>query len=127
MTGIRDDLPVMEFKNGVELCEWLTQNHSTSPGIWLRVFNKRSKVASVTFEELLDEGLCFGWSESMRRTYDDVSYLQRFTPRKTRGTASKRNLDRVDQLVHSGRMTDYGLLALGMKGLQPILDKHQHK
>jgi uncharacterized protein YdeI (YjbR/CyaY-like superfamily) len=109
-----DNLPVMEFKNGDELREWLTENHSTSPGIWIRVFNKRSKMASVSFEELLDEGLCFGWSESMRRAYDDVSYLQRFTPRKTRGTMSQRNLNHVDALMASNLMTEAGLRALGI-------------
>ncbi len=111
-----DDLPVMEFKNGVDLREWLTKNHSTSPGIWIRVFNKQSGEESVTFEELLDEGLCFGWSESMRRGYDEISYLQRFTPRKTRGTTSKRNLDRVKILLAANRMTKAGLLALGITG-----------
>lgn len=115
MTGIQDDLPVLAFKNGAELREWLTQNHSISKGIWIRVFNKRSKVESVTFEELLDEGLCFGWSESMRRKHDDVSYLQRFTPRKSRGTISKRNLDRVKVLISFGRMTGDGFIALGIK------------
>ena len=112
MTDLQDDLPVLSFKNGAELREWLTQNHSSSQGIWIRVFNKRSKLESVTFEELLDEGLCFGWSESLRRKYDEVSYLQRFTPRKTKGTTSKRNLDRVKILVSLGRMTEDGLSAL---------------
>ena len=109
-----DDLPVMEFKNGADLREWLTKNHSTSPGIWIRVSHKRSKVESVTFKELLDEGLCFGWSESMRRGYDEVSCLQRFTPRKTKGTASARNLEHVQSLIANGRMTEYGLNVLGI-------------
>lgn len=114
MTGMPDDLPVMEFKSGEELRGWLTRNYTTSQGIWIRVFNKRSKMPSVTFEELLDEGLCFGWSESMRRKQDDVSYLQRFTPRKTIGTASKRNLDRVQILITRGKMTQQGLHILGI-------------
>jgi len=109
-----DDLPVVEFKSGVDLREWLTLNHSTSAGIWIRVFNKRSGVDSVTFEELLDEGLCFGWSESMRRKYDDVSYLQRFTPRKAKGTTSTRNLERVKILALIGRMTEEGFTVLGV-------------
>ncbi len=110
-----DDLPVMEFKNGADLREWLTKNHSTSPGIWIRVSHKLSKVESVTFKELLDEGLCFGWSESMRRGYDEVSCLQRFTPRKTKGTATARNIEHVRGLISAERMTDQGLLALGLE------------
>jgi uncharacterized protein YdeI (YjbR/CyaY-like superfamily) len=109
-----DDLPVMEFKSGAELREWLTKYHSTSQGIWIRVFNKRSKIPSVTFEELLDEGLCFGWSESMRRKQDAVSYLQRFTPRKTKGTASRRNQEHARSLIANGRMTEYGLNVLSI-------------
>jgi len=119
VTGLPDDLPVLEFKSGVELREWLTLNHSTSAGIWIRVFKKRSGVESVTFEELLDDGLCFGWSESMRRAYDDLSYLQRFTPRKTKGTASRRNQEHIRTLITNGRMTDYELNALGIQ--QPDL------
>jgi hypothetical protein len=59
------------------------------------------------------EGLCVGWSESSRRSYDGTSYLQRFTPRKTIGTQSKRNLERARILVRAGRMTSAGLKALG--------------
>jgi uncharacterized protein YdeI (YjbR/CyaY-like superfamily) len=70
----------------------------------------------VTFEDLLDEGLCFGWSESNRLSYDDVSYLQRFTPRKTKGMMSARNLRHVERLIAEGRMTEHRLVALGLAG-----------
>ena len=68
---------------------------------------------SVTFSDLLDEGLCFGWSESKRRKGEDGFYLQQFTPRKTVGTQSRRNRTRVKQLIKEGRMTKAGLKALG--------------
>jgi uncharacterized protein YdeI (YjbR/CyaY-like superfamily) len=109
-----NDLPIMTFETGISLRSWLLDHHDASEGIWVRVFSKRSAVQSVTFEELLDEGLCFGWSESMRRKYDQNSYLQRFTPRKTVGTQSRRNLDRVSILINDGRMTTAGYKALGM-------------
>jgi uncharacterized protein YdeI (YjbR/CyaY-like superfamily) len=80
--------------------------------MWVRIYKKDSGVASVAFEEVLDEGLCFGWSESMRRKGDQRSYLQRFTPRRTWGTTSKRNRARIDRLIKEGRMTPYGMKAL---------------
>ncbi len=110
-----DELPVLTFASAVELREWLEDNHSTSGGIWVRIYTRRSGLPSVTFDELLDEGLCFGWSESMRRKYDRESYLQRFTPRKASGTQSKRNLDRAQTLIINGKMTLNGMRALGME------------
>lgn len=113
MTTTPDDLPMMTFVSAIELRTWLEHQHTTSSGIWLRIFKKQSSVPSVSFTEVLDAGLCFGWSESNRRAYDADSYLQRFTPRKTVGTQSQRNLERVRVLIAEGRMTPAGLRALG--------------
>ena len=109
-----DELPILAFVSATELRDWLESQHVKSRGMWLRVFKKNSGVPSVSFEDVLDEGLCFGWSESSRRSYDNVSYLQRFTPRKTQGTQSKRNAERVHVLIKEGRMTQTGLRALGL-------------
>lgn len=87
------ELPILSFKSSKELREWLMENHALSPGIWLRIYKKNSGVKSVTFDEILDEGLSFGWSESKRIKDDEISYLQRFTPRHTIGTTFKRNLE----------------------------------
>jgi uncharacterized protein YdeI (YjbR/CyaY-like superfamily) len=111
---MENELPILTFEYDNELRAWLVENHSVSKGIWVRIFSKHSTIPSLTFEELLDEGLCFGWSESTRRKYDQDSYLQRFTPRKTVGTKSRRNLERVRELMKDGRMTSSGLQALGM-------------
>lgn len=110
-----DNLPILEFESSDNLRTWLEKHHNSSEGIWLRIYKKHSGFRSVTFEQVLDEGLCFGWSESMRRGYDEISYLQRFTPRKSRGTQSARNLARAKALVEAGKMKPAGLLALGLK------------
>jgi len=107
-----ENLPILEFETSDELHAWLEDHHDTSEGIWLRIFKKRSGNRSVTFEQVLDEGLCFGWSESMRRRYDDESYLQKFTPRKAVGTRSARNLARAKLLIEKGKMKPSGLIAL---------------
>lgn len=109
-----ENLPILEFTSAADLRSWLAENHASSTGIWLRIYKKNSGVTSVAFEQVLDEGLCFGWSESKRRSYDKVSYLQKFTPRKTRGTTSQRNLTRAKALIDQGKMQDTGLKALGL-------------
>src|SRR5262245_36262789 len=106
------ELPIREFSSSDELRAWLKKHHASSTGMWVRIYKKDSGVASVTFEEVLDEGLCFGWSESLRRKGDQRSYLQRFTPRRKRGTTSKRNRERSDRLIREKRMTTFGMIAL---------------
>ena len=106
------ELPVLAFKSADELRAWLMKNHRTSDGIWVQLYKKASGVPSVTFEQVLDEGLCFGWSESSRRKADSQSYLQRFTPRRTRGTTSPRNREHLARLIREGRMTSFGLAVL---------------
>jgi hypothetical protein len=103
------ELPIIEFKTQTELRTWLINHHAISCGAWVRVFKKFVAMPSVTFEQLLDEGLCFGWSESNRLSYDEISYLQKFTPRKTNGTTSERNRKQIQALIESGQMTQSGL------------------
>lgn len=106
------ELPILDFKNQADLRTWLEANHLNSIGAWVRLYKKSSGMPTVTFEELLDEGLCFGWSESTRRSYDEKSYLQKFTPRKTKGTISERNRRHVEKLIDLGKMTQAGLDAM---------------
>jgi uncharacterized protein YdeI (YjbR/CyaY-like superfamily) len=115
-----DGLPIHEFRTAAELRAWLQDHHDSSGGVWLRIYKKNANVRSVTFEEILDEGLCFGWSESKRLKYDGESYLQRFTPRKTVGTCSPRNLARAWLLVQKGKMKPSGLRALGIDWVNPL-------
>jgi uncharacterized protein YdeI (YjbR/CyaY-like superfamily) len=89
---------------------------SRRPGLWVRIFDSRSRVPSITFEDLLEQGLCFGWSESKRMRGDETFYLQRFTPRRRRGTTSDRNRRLVQRLLAEGEMTDSGFEALGIDG-----------
>jgi uncharacterized protein YdeI (YjbR/CyaY-like superfamily) len=107
------ELPALSFESATSLRSWLILNHVESDGIWLKIFKKNSGIPSVTFEEVLDEGLCFGWSESLRRKGDDQYYLQRFTPRRIKGTTSERNREHVRRLIREHKMTPSGLLSLG--------------
>ncbi len=115
---MKDDLPVMSFEDGSTLRDWLALHHRESSGLWVRIFNSRARVPSVTFEDLLEQGLCFGWSESKRIRGDETFYLQRFTPRRRPGTTSDRNRKLVQRLLAEGKMTESGLEALdiGLRG-----------
>jgi uncharacterized protein YdeI (YjbR/CyaY-like superfamily) len=106
------EFPVKSFENRAILRAWLEENHAASAGIYVRIYKLRSGVQSVTFEEVLDEGLCFGWSENKRLPGDERSYLQRFTPRKGKGTTSARNVEHARRLIAQGLMKPAGLRAL---------------
>lgn len=109
---MENNLPIRSFRDTKELRLWMEQNSTTSRGLRVRLYKAKAKVASISFHDLLEEGLCFGWSESKRHPYDEVSYLQLFAPRKTNGTTSARNRLLVDKLIKEGRMTDKGLSVL---------------
>jgi uncharacterized protein YdeI (YjbR/CyaY-like superfamily) len=111
--GMNSELPIIAFKNRQLLRNWLIDNSTVSHGIYVRIYKKHSGIDTVTFEEVLDEGLCFGWSENKRLPYDKVSYLQRFTPRTAKGTSSARDIAHAKQLLAEGLMTPQGLAALG--------------
>lgn len=109
-----EGIPVMSFKDQATLELWLSQHHTDTSGIWVRIYRKHCDEQSVSFEDVLTAGLIWGWSESLRHSFDDISYLQRFAPRKKIGTLSPRNLKIVKQLLAQNRMQPAGLAALGM-------------
>lgn len=108
-----DELEVVSFPTVEQLWSWLELHHATHPGVWVQLQKAASGVPSVGFHDLLEAGIAYGWSESTRRAHDAESYLQKFTPRRTRGTASHRNVAIADRLEAEGRMTPAGRQALG--------------
>ncbi|MGC3952956.1 MAG: hypothetical protein QM804_01670 [Propionicimonas sp.] len=108
-----DDLPRRSFATAAELWEWLAAHHESHPGLWVVLQKSGSPMPSIGFHDLLEAGIAFGWSESTRRAHDRTSYLQKFTPRRTRGTTSARNLAIAERLEAEGRLTPAGRRALG--------------
>ncbi|RMI03311.1 YdeI/OmpD-associated family protein [Cellulomonas triticagri] len=108
-----EGLAVVEFRDAAELDAWLGSADRSDVPVWVRLRRTRSAVPSVTFHELLKAGIAHGWSESTRHGYDADSYLQRFGPRRTRGTTKTRNREIADRLIREGRMTPAGMRALG--------------
>ena len=92
--------------------QWLEHNHDTASEIWLRLLNKNAPEAGMSYGEAVEIALCFGWIDSLARGYDDISRLQRFSPRKSRSAWSKSNVERVQRLIDAGRMREAGLRAI---------------
>ncbi len=104
------DTPIKSFASSKQWKEWLAMNYATSKnGIWLRIFKKDSGEETITYDEALDEALCFGWIDGQKKTYDEKSWLQKFTPRRSKSIWSKRNKARVAQLIEEKRMQPSGL------------------
>ncbi|MCX4671008.1 YdeI/OmpD-associated family protein [Streptomyces sp. NBC_01381] len=108
------DLKVMTCTDRAELEAWLDEDHAGSPGVWVKLAKKGSGVASVTAAEVNDAALCFGWITGHRKSYDDVYYLQKITPRRRGSLWSKVNVDRVAELTAEGRMREPGLAEVAL-------------
>ena len=103
-----DTAPRM-FKTRRAWRAWLVRNHDRSKGIWLAYYKKSSGKRSVTYEEALQEALCFGWIDSTVGRIDAERYKQRYTPRNDRSAGSSSNKARVEKLTAEGRMAPPGL------------------
>jgi uncharacterized protein YdeI (YjbR/CyaY-like superfamily) len=105
-------LPLLEPGNRAELRAWLESNHASSPGVRLAVGKKGNGVTALTYDEAVEEGLCFGWIDSTTRRLDEDRFAVSFTPRKPKSTWARSNKIRVARLIAEGRMTPAGLAAI---------------
>ena len=92
------------FQSPDEFREWLEKRHAAAQELWVGFYKKASGKPSMTWPESVDEALCFGWIDGMRRSVDDVSYTIRFTPRRPRSVWSAVNIKRAEELSRQGRM-----------------------
>jgi uncharacterized protein YdeI (YjbR/CyaY-like superfamily) len=99
------------FKDPTELREWFRKNHQTKQELWVGLYKKASGKPSVTWPEVVDEALCWGWIDGVRKGIDADSYMNRVTPRKPRSNWSMKNINRVKELIEEGRMQPEGLAA----------------
>ncbi|MFN3431092.1 MAG: YdeI/OmpD-associated family protein [Candidatus Sericytochromatia bacterium] len=106
------DLPVMPFESAAAWRDWLDAHHTTSPGLWVRIYKKASRRPTVTYAEALDEALCYGWIDSTKAPLDEASFLQRFSPRKARSAWSQVNRGHVARLTEAGQMRPAGQKAV---------------
>ena len=99
------------FATPSELRTWLKEHHDTAQELWVGFYKKSSGKPSITWPEAVDEALCFGWIDGVRKGIDDVSYTIRFTPRKPRSIWSAVNVKRASELASLGLMRPAGLKA----------------
>jgi len=102
-------IPIISFTSAKKWGGWLAKNHTKSVGVWLRIFKKDSAKTTVTYTEALNEALCYGWIDGQKDAYDEQSWLQKFTPRRSRSIWSKRNREHIARLLKAKRMKPAGL------------------
>ncbi len=95
--------------------QWLEANHRTEPEVWLRTFTKASGMSSISYNDLVEEALCFGWIDGAVKKYDPDSMVQRVTPRRKKSSLSELNRQRIWKLQANGLMTP--------AGIEPIKDQ----
>ena len=98
-------------KDRAEWRRWLAKNSARYAEIWLVFYKKASGKQNVSYDHAVQEALCFGWVDGMKKGLDAECYAFRFTPRKPKSAWSKSNLDRVERLIAEGKMMPAGLEA----------------
>jgi uncharacterized protein YdeI (YjbR/CyaY-like superfamily) len=106
MTG---DAPVLPFESPADFDAWLASHHGDGAGVWLKLAKASSGIASMTADEAIDVGLCWGWISGQRRSLDETWYLQKYVPRRPRSRWSQVNVRKVAELLEAGRMRPPGL------------------
>jgi uncharacterized protein YdeI (YjbR/CyaY-like superfamily) len=99
---------IKSFRTQAALEAWMKANCACETELWLKIHKKGSGLPTVTNAEALDVALCWGWIDGIRKSYDERSFLQRYTPRRPRSIWSQINRDHVARLIAAGRMTPHG-------------------
>jgi uncharacterized protein YdeI (YjbR/CyaY-like superfamily) len=107
--------PPLFFATPADIRKWLRVHHQSSREQWIGFHKKASGRPSITWPESVDEALCYGWIDGLRKTIDHESYQIRFTPRRATSTWSAVNLRRVQELTEQGRMRPAGLEAFAWR------------
>jgi uncharacterized protein YdeI (YjbR/CyaY-like superfamily) len=96
------------FETQARFRKWLTDHHASERELWVGFYKKGTGRPSITYPEALDEALCFGWIDGIRKSIDAESYTNRFTPRKASSNWSDVNIRRIQELIEDGRVTAAG-------------------
>jgi uncharacterized protein YdeI (YjbR/CyaY-like superfamily) len=99
---------IKSFPSEAAFEKWLRANHARETELWMRIFKKDAGVPTITIAQALDVVLCWGWIDGIRKAFDDVSYLQRYTPRRAKSIWSQINREHIARLTAAGRMTPHG-------------------
>jgi uncharacterized protein YdeI (YjbR/CyaY-like superfamily) len=103
------------FRTPADLRGWLEKNHATATELWIGFYTKDSGKPSITWPESVDQALCFGWIDGIRKRVDEISYRIRFTPRRRGSIWSATNIKRAKSLVRQKQMRPTGLKAFAAR------------
>lgn len=104
-----DGVEILVPASPAELEAWLDEHHGERTALWVKIAKKHTGIPSLTWEEMVDTVLCFGWIDGLRRGFDDTYFLQRTTPRRPRSPWSQVNVGKAEALIGEGRMRPRGL------------------
>ncbi|MDP9423402.1 MAG: YdeI/OmpD-associated family protein [Pseudomonadota bacterium] len=100
---------VHEFVDMDGFYRWLSKHHADEREVWIKIHKVKSGLPSITPEEAIRAALCWGWIDGIRKSFDEKSFLQRYSPRGPKSVWSRINIDHVARLITDGRMTEHGL------------------
>ncbi len=105
----------IHFPGPSEFRDWLTENHKTETELLVGYYKISTRKPSMTWYESVDEALCFGWIDGVRRSINEESYCIRFTPRKQKSIWSAVNLKKMEELIANGKMQEAGLSIFNLR------------
>ena len=105
---VPDPRKIKSFRSEAAFAAWMRRHHARETELWLKIHKQGSGLPSVTNAQALDVALCWGWIDGIRKSFDEESFLQRYTPRRGRSIWSQINRDHVARLTAAGRMTPHG-------------------
>ena len=103
-----DPARVRAFAAPGDFSNWLAAHHAVETELWLKLYKKTSGTTSISWAEAVVEALAWGWIDGLKKSCDQTSWYQRFTPRKSKSVWSKINCDHVERLIAEGRMQPAG-------------------
>lgn len=103
------------FKSASDLHKWFEKNHDQVSEAWIGFYHVKSGKKGITYKEAVDEALCFGWIDGIRKGIDGSSYVNRFTPRRKSSNWSNVNIKRMQELITEGRVKPPGLAAFSAR------------
>jgi uncharacterized protein YdeI (YjbR/CyaY-like superfamily) len=104
-----DGAEVHPFLDAEAFDAWLAEHHDLQAGVWLKLAKVSSGIPSMTSDEAVDVGLCWGWISGQRLGLDEAWYLQKYVPRRPRSNWSALNVRKVGELTRAGRMRPPGI------------------
>ena len=105
------------FASAAEFRRWLKQHHRKERELWVGFYKRATGRPSMTWPESVDEALCFGWIDGVRKSIDAERYVIRFTPRRDRSGWSTKNTTRIQELIREGRVRKAGMQAFEARDL----------